>query len=42
MAFIQACAFFQDEGNTGTFITLIDGETRDWFLEISIGTELIN
>jgi hypothetical protein len=42
IVFIQACAFFQDKGNIGTFITLIDSETRDRFLEISIGTELIN
>jgi hypothetical protein len=42
MAFIQACAFFQDKGNAGTFIALTDSETRDRFLEISIGTELVN
>jgi hypothetical protein len=42
LAFIQACSFFQDAGNAGTFITLTTGETRDRFLEISIDTTLQN
>ena len=32
MAFIQACAFLQDVGNAGTFITLTDLEFRDRYL----------
>ena len=42
MAFIQACAFLQDVGNAGTFITLTDLEFRDRYLEISLCTLLLN
>jgi hypothetical protein len=40
MAFIQACSFFKDEGNSSTFITLTEPELRDRWLEIELPTEL--
>lgn len=42
MAFIAGLSFFQNEGNAETFITLTDIDTRDRYLEISLGTELID
>jgi hypothetical protein len=40
VAFIKACVFFKDEGNSSTFIILEDEEFRDRFLEINLGIEL--
>jgi hypothetical protein len=41
VAFIQACAFFKDEGNAVNFITLTDMDIRDRWLELELHTELL-
>jgi hypothetical protein len=40
MDFISGTTFFKDAGNAGIFLSIVNKERRDRWLEINLGVEL--